>query len=351
MFKNKVCRAVIAGLFTLSLAGCSSSAAPEKAQAQYNGEEGKITVYLSGPEAMVNQLEEEFEKDRGDCVEIYHAGCGPLRQKIWTEVEANNLEADVFFGSNPIIYERLSDMGALDSYESEEAKNILPEYQVDHDDYCLVNSRYEIIAYDKNAVSGEDVPSEYVDLADPKFEGSVVYTDPSQSSTSLALTAGLWQISGNNNALFEKLGQNNPLIVPKSKAVPEKIEAGEMKAGITPHDAIARLSRRAKKQGFTFNVGMAWPKDGAIRIERPIAIMHNDARPEKNQKLCQEFIDFMLTDGQKITTKFAFYPTVEGYETPKGLPENPEAVVIDWKNIAGNETEIIQQFQAATVKE
>lgn len=347
--KKKLCGVVMAGLLAVSLSACGGETKVE--QTVYNGEEGKITVYLSGPEAMVNQLEEAFEAERGDVIDLYHAGCGPLRQKIWAEVEANNLDADVFFGSDPILYERFREMGALDSYESPEAENILDEYKQDHNDYYLVNARYQILAYGKDQISDDEIPANYIDLGNEIYKGGVVCTDPTQSSTSLALACGLWQVADNSNALFEAIGNNDPLIVPKSKSVPEKIEAGEMKVGITPHDAIARLNRKAKKQGFKSNLGMAWPKDGAIRIERPVGIMHNDSRPEANQKLCEEFIDFMLTDGQKITSKFAFYPTVSGVATPKGLPEDPKAVVIDWKAASANESEVLKQFAAATTNE
>lgn len=371
--KQKVALALALALSITTLIGCSnnenkpvsaknssvsnvepvSNEESESSEAQnektpiYTGEEGKITVYLSGPAKMISDLEASFEKDRGDVLDMYHAGCGPLRQKIWTEVESGNVHADVFFGSNPIIYNAFKEKGVLEKYVSPQAESIKPELQKVGDGYfTLVNIRYEVLVYDKLNLSKEEAPKSYEELKDPKWKDKLAYTDLSQSSTALALSSALWEINGQNMSFFEGLKANNPLIVPKSKAVADKIQSGEIQAGITAYDAVIRLNRKAKKEGFESSLGMVWPEEGAIQIERPIAIMKNEARPEKNDKLSKEFVDFMLSpEGQKITVKYGFYSVRNDISTPKGALKDTKAIKIDWKSVVKNEKLIREDFK------
>lgn len=308
----------------------------------YNGEEGKITVYLSGPEFMVNELEEAFENERGDVVEMFHAGCGPLKQKIYTEVESDNLHADVYFGSNPLIYYDFIEKGALESFHPENADKIKDGLNMGDDYFHIVNTRYQTMIFDKSKV---DTLKSYNDLVVPERKDLIAYTDPSQSDTALALTCALYEINDNSMVYFEKMKENNPLICPKSKTIPEKIQAGEIEAGISPHDAVVRLNRKAKKEGYKSNLGMAFPEEGAIRIERPIAIMKNDARPEENTELAKEFVNFMLSEeAQQITAKYAFYPSISGIAQPKGLPEKVKETVIDWEVLSKEKDKINEKF-------
>lgn len=312
----------------------------------YHGEEGKITVYLSGPEKMVNLLEEAFEEERGDVVEMFHAGCGPLKQKIYTEVESGNVLADVYFGSNPLIFDVFKDKGVLCEYVSPNAEGIKEDLKTDGS-YTFVNTRYQVIVYDTDTFDKENAPKNYNDLLDAQFDGKIAYTDPSQSDTSLALTCALYELNDNSMQFFEGLKDIHPLIVPKSKTVTEDIQAHETLVGICPHDAIVRLNRKAKKEGFDSNLGLSWPKDGAIELDRPIAIMKNDARPETNQKLAEEFVDFMLSEkGQAITSKFGFYSVMEGASAPKGLPEDVNAIQLNWKELSTKQAEINDEFES-----
>ncbi|MBI9108513.1 MAG: hypothetical protein JEZ04_17335 [Spirochaetales bacterium] len=76
---------------------------------EYPGAEGRITVYLSDPSVMLDKLESTFEQEYGDVLEFVHMGCGPLRQRIWAEMEAGMINADVFWGSDPLLSEALEE--------------------------------------------------------------------------------------------------------------------------------------------------------------------------------------------------------------------------------------------------
>ncbi len=312
----------------------------------YNGTPGKITVYISGPQTMIEKLEQKFEAERGDVIEIFHAGCGPLRQKIWAEAEANNINADVFWGSNPLIYYKLDEKGLLMPYESPEAANIVDEYKIGGDKFAITSARYEVLVYSKKDLSPEQAPKAYAELLDEKWKDKMAYTDLSQSSTAFALSTALWDMNDRTMKFFEGIKANNALIVPKSKTVADKIQSGEIQVGIVPHDAIIRLTKKAKKEGFESNLAFKWPSDGAIRLERPIAIIKNDARPEENTKIAKEFVDFILSKpAQEIMLKFGFVSPRNDVEAVKGVTEDLKVTKIDWKEAGKSEEKIREDFR------
>lgn len=155
----------------------------------YPGVEGRIVVYLSGPSQMLNKLESVFEADHGDVLEFVHMGCGPLRQRVWAEMESGMIRADVFWGSDPLVFEALDKKGVLDAYVPSGIDSLKKEYRTEGN-YTLVNERYGVVIYNKDAVPIK--PTSYAALLEPQFSGALCHADPAQSSTALALVAGLW---------------------------------------------------------------------------------------------------------------------------------------------------------------
>ncbi len=314
----------------------------------YNGEEGKITVYVSGPAKMIEKLEEKFEEERGDVLDIYHAGCGPLRQKVWAESEAGNLQADVFWGSNPLIYYALQEKGDLEDYQSEEIANTKDEFILEGANFALTSARYEVIVYNNETLTPEIAPKSYAALCDAEWKNRMAYTDLSQSSTAFALSTALWNMFDNTPAFFDALKENEALIVPKSKEVAEKIQSGEIEVGIVPYDAIFRLQKKAKKEEFESKLAPMWPEDGAIQIERPIAIIKNNSRPEVNEELAREFVDFILSKpAQEIMAKFGFTTVRTDVENVEGIPADLVPTIIDWKELEKSEQMIRDAFKDA----
>ncbi len=160
-------------MLALLLSGCGSQentadvepgVQPEEAKQVYSGEEGRITVYISGPENMVSEMESKFEEGRGDVLNMFHTGCGSLRQKVWTEMEAGNIQADVIWGAEPLMYMALTEKDKLLQYKSPQAEALLPEYTTGDGYYTLVNARYGVIVYNKDRVKASEVPKAWADL-------------------------------------------------------------------------------------------------------------------------------------------------------------------------------------------
>ena len=341
MFYNKM-KIVITVMLVLAGGVLTAGGQQEKAHV-YSGEEGRITVYLSGPAAMLDKLEQTFEKENGDVLKFVHMGCGPLRQRIWAEMESGSIKADVFWGSDPLIFIALDERGALEEYLPAGIDSLKPEFKTEGN-YTLVNERYGVVIYNKDEVSKK--PVSFADLLTPDYSGTICHADPSQSSTALALIAGLWNLNDESGDYYKLLAANGLFLTKKNSDVPSKIQEGEFYAGIAPHDAVLRLQKKARKEGYPTPLAIAWPSEGAVAIQRPIAISGNDARPEVNSEIAHKFVDFMISKpAQKITSQFGFVSVRSDMPATAGVPENLKIRNVDWIQLAEQQNSINDEFK------
>jgi len=338
--------AILTAALFISLISSVYASGEQEQESSYPGQEGKITVYLSGPAPMIDQLEQAFEKDHGDVLDMVLMGCGPLRQRIWTELEAGRIKADVFWGSDPLLYITLDERGALEEFSPRGMENLKEEYRRNAN-FTLVNERYGVVIYNKDKFTGAAAPSSFADLLDPRYEGAVIHADPSQSSTALALVSGVWDINGRSWEYHKSLVENDLFLSKKNSDVPSKIQEGEFDAGIAPHDAVMRLQKKAKKEGYPTPLAICWPAEGPLAIQRPIAISRNENRPQVNEQIARDFVEFMISEeAQKITTKFNFISVRKDLPLPKGVPEEMNINRVDWNYLSSHEGEINDGFKA-----
>ena len=314
---------------------------------RYSGEQGRITWYVSGPASMLEALEKGFERDRGDLVDVVAMGCGPLRQRVWMEAHSGEIRADVFWGSDPLIYHALDRHHLLDELHiaDETSAAIAPVYRSNHN-YALVNERYGVIIYNADTVSEERVPCGYAQLASTT-DLRMVHADPAQSSTALALVSGIWEIAGNTTDIHAAWVDHGLFLARKSKDVPEKIQEGEFDIGFGAHDAVFRLQKKANASRYPTPLRIMWPEEGAIAIQRPVAVSYNPNRPTENTRLAHELVEYLLSaEAQRITTQFGFVSVRTDVPRPNGIGADIPVHRTDWQMLAQHQMEIDAQFAA-----
>ena len=319
---------------SLALTCLSGGAAADESGADAD----KILVYVSGPEAMLTALEAGFEEARGDVADFLIMSCGEVRSKVWTEKEAGEIQADVIWGSDPLIYNLLDDEGLLCALDGvENAAAIAGEYTTDRN-YLLVNERYISIIYNSDVLTGDDVPASLDDLLNAKYADKMVMADATQSSTALGIVSCFYQLKGLE--YLEGLKANGMLLTKSNGQVPSLILEGQYDLGVAPHDAVIRLQNKAKKEGYEIALEIAWPGEGAIAIRRPIAVIQNDERSDAKQALAEELVNYLLSkQAQTITTKYGFV-SVRGDIENTILPEGVAKVVINWEAASDSQDEL-----------
>lgn len=330
----------------LSLSGLYAAGVSEVGVAEDSVQNAKIIAYISGPATMLQELEQAFEKERGDVLDIVALGCGPLRQRVWTEYQTGGILCDVFWGSDPLIYMALDAEGALMSYTPKGIEALKKEYLTDGN-YTLVNERYGVILYNTSAIQDEHVPRAFSDLTQSAFDHAMVLADPQQSSTALALVSVLYDLKGRNWNFHESLVKNHLYLTKKNSDVPSKIMSREFLLGIAPHDEALRLQKKAKKEGYPSELGIIWPQEGSLAIQRPIAISKKADRTDRQQELSEQFVDFMISqEAQLITVKYAFVSVRSDVSLPAGVPSDCKIHQVDWKFLSEHQDEIRTQFNA-----
>ena len=305
----------------------------------------KITVYLSGPEAMLNKLEETFEEQNGDVCDFVIMSCGELRSKVWTESEAGSIQADVVWGSDPLVYNLLDGKDLLEPLEISDIDSISEDYVVSDKNYALVNERYITIVYNTSMLEG-DAPAGFADLTDAQYKDLVVMADATQSSTAFAIACALYELEGNSSDYFQALKDNGLLLTKSNGLVPSTIMEGQFTVGIAPHDGVIRLQNKGKKEGYDVPLQIIWPSEGVIAIQRPIAIPVSDARSDEQEAIAKKFVNFLLSKkAQTITTNFGFVSVRTDIENTY-LPEDVEVYAVDWEQASANEDTIKSDYEA-----
>ncbi len=303
-----------------------------------------ITFYASGPAAMLEKLEEVFEKEHGDVIDLVQMGCGPLRQRVWTEMQSGSIKADVFWGSDPLLFDALDKKGVLDGYVSKHSSAMKDEFLTDKN-YTLVNERYGVIIYNGDKLQGDRVPRSYLDLLDPSLKGKITHADPAQSSTALAIVASLWDMFGRDWSYQTSLVKNGLFLARKNSDVPSKIQEGEFDVGIAPHDAVLRLQKKAKMEGYPTPLMISWPEEGALAIPRPVAISKNASRSPEMQLVAQDFVDFLLSkQAQMITANSSFISVRKDVPLPQGIPGDLKVQRVNWDELSEIQDTIRDEF-------
>ncbi len=305
----------------------------------------KITVYLSGPEQMLNKLEEAFEETNGDVCDFVIMSCGELRSKVWTESEAGDIQADVVWGSDPLVYNLLDEANLLEPLELSEADSIRENFIVSDKNYALVNERYITIIYNTNLLEG-DAPTSFADLTNEKCNGLVTMADATQSSTAFAIACALYELEGNSSDYFQALHDNGVLLAKSNGLVPSTIMEGQFTVGIAPHDAVIRMRNKGEKEGYDVPLEIVWPSEGVIAIQRPVAIPASDSRSEEEEAIAKKFVNFLFSKkAQTITTNFGFVSVRNDIENAY-LPEGVNVYSVDWNQATANEDLIKGEYEA-----
>lgn len=297
----------------------------------------KLVVYMSGPESMINSLESTFENTAGDVLDITIYSCGQLRDKVWTESQSGEIEADIFFGSDPILFNKLDANNLLEPLTLAESNMIESKYVVQDHNYAIVVERYLTIMSTTDTTRLNTEPTSYSELGNSEYDGVFAMADASLSATAFAVASSFYEISGFNMDLLNSLNNNNVILAKSNGSVPSGIIDGTYDLGIAPHDSFIRLSKNAVKNDYELELKAIWPTEGAISLVRPVAIAKNVNRSDALTDIAKDFVDFLLsTQGQTIQYNNGFISVRSDIENGY-LPDGVTVIDIDWEYAATNE--------------
>ncbi|MBI3078190.1 MAG: extracellular solute-binding protein [Deltaproteobacteria bacterium] len=141
--------------------------------------EGKLVWYSSAPREAMVQFLAAFKKKYPfmDVSQLVRAVGSDLRNKIFAELEAGALQADVLHATDYPLFSELKAKGELMRYVSPEAA-AYPAGARDPDGiWVLMRTIVLSIIYNTDSVKGADAPQHWKDLLKPRWRGKIATYD------------------------------------------------------------------------------------------------------------------------------------------------------------------------------
>ncbi|MBA7566206.1 hypothetical protein ES708_07894 [subsurface metagenome] len=310
---------IVMGLMMTVVPGCQNEVKPT----------GTVVLYTSVPTDIINEVKAEFEKRQsGVELDVFRSGTGKVMDKIYEEIAAGQIQADLIWVADFTIGEELKNAGQLLKHESPQATEIMPSLKDKDGYYCAARLLNMIIAYNTNEV--KDKPTSYRDLLNPNYKGKVGLADPSYSGAALYTVATLVQSEEFGWNYFSRLYENDMQIIKSNTPLNQAIADGELWLGIT----IDFMARGLKIEAPDVPIDYVFPEEGAVLVPSPIAI----TKDSQNIAGAKAFVDFILSkEGQELMSAQGVAPVRLDVTPPSGIP-----TITQMKIMPSNPAEILR---------
>jgi len=289
-----------------------------------SAESKEITVYVAHNADQYNTAIKEFQELTGIEVLAVSMGTGDCLQRIAAE-SARPL-CDVMWGGTTESLEAYKRY--FQPYTSSEDANIPAEFKAKDRLWIGESQQPAVIMYNKNLVSGSDIPVEWADLLNPKWKGKIASANPASSGSAYTLICTMVMAKSQNKnyetgwKFIEQLAANL-IISGGSSSVYRGVADGEYPLGLTL-EQLAYVYVKANPN----TVGMIYPKDGSSNVPDGVAMIKDCPNP----KNAARFIDFLLgKDCQKIMSDdFARRSVRRDIAQPVGIPDLSSIYFLDY---------------------
>lgn len=377
---KKVLALTLAGVMTLSLAGCGSSApakteeaapaaettaaateaAASTEEAQSEGgmdaliaaakEEGALTVYGSCEEAYLSAACQNFEKLYGIKVDYQRLSTGEVYTKI--EEEAGNPSGDVWFGGTTDPYNEATAAGLLEPYEAQNAVNLLSSTYRDADGnwYGIYKGILGFMVNKEELTRlGIEEPKDWDDLLKPEYKGLIGMSNPSTAGTAKLVINTMVQMKGHDEAMeyFKELDKNIYQYTKSGSGPSKMVGPGECVIGIGfLHDGITQILA-----GYD-NIDLVIPASGTSYEIGATAIFKGAKHPNAAKLWIEYALSPDCVDIAKENESYQFLvlknATQPQEATQFGLdPDN--VIAYDFEDAKANTAKYVEDFfQAVT---
>ena len=297
---------------------------------------GTISFYSSMQLDIVEPIIAAFEEQHPDVsVDLLYSGSVELEQRIFAEIEAGSLRADVIWAANPALFLNLKEAGWLAAHETEHAEAI-PEGLRDPDNMWFAGRVHNMgVGYNTNLVAPDDVPTNWAEFLE--WGPQAALASPLHSGTNFNMMGAFVQHDGIGWEWFEQAREAGVQVVRGTGDVTRGLVAGEF-AVIKGIDYIM-----AAQAADGAPVSFAFTTDGVLSLPSPIAIGAGSENPDA----AGAFVDFILSaEGQQVLVDLFFLPVRTDVAPPEGLPSPSEIIAldVDYEWLAENGSELRERF-------
>jgi iron(III) transport system substrate-binding protein len=296
---------------------------------------GTLIFYTSMQLDVIEPIVEEFgQRYPGVSVDLLFSGSVELEQRIFTEIDAGNLRADVIWAANPALFLNLKEAGWLAAHDSPELEFIAPELRDEDNMFFAGRVHHMGIGYNTNLVSEDQVPRSWDEFLE--WGPMAASASPLHSGTNFNMLGAFVQSEELGFEWYERAREAGMQIVRGTGDVTRGVVSGEF-AVIKGIDYIM-----AGQAAEGAPVAFAFPEDGVLALPSPLAITASAT----NEEAAKAFVDFILSaDGQQILVDRHFMPVRSDIDPPAGLPSGQVRILdIDYEWMAEHGAELRERF-------
>jgi iron(III) transport system substrate-binding protein len=284
-------------------------------------ENGELTMYVGYTENVARRVTAAFNAKYGLKAQFIRMDAGPLAARYSGEAQSGNIGADLVITAGGA--DRLAETGVKSGWFEPIGESGIPvilsgEYPARYNRgrSAIVQITPWILAYNTEKVKGADVPKDWADLANPKWRGQVIVSDPGISDS----YAEFWSLilDKYGEGFFEKLRPNLRRVLAPVPAA-QGLGAGE--AAFNP-PVVSGLTNGLKERGAPVETVMPDVTTGVL-----LQIMLTARAKAKNPAAARLFANYVLSpEGSKVVAddpgQFSLYDSgklPKGYEPPKPM--------------------------------
>src|SRR5262245_15189978 len=275
--------------------------------------EGTVVWYTSTPIEQANKIVKLFEGETGIKVEMFRSGGSAILRRFLQEGQAGRTAVDVMTTSDPAATAALARKGTFVAFKPTNFEKVVEEGR-DKDGHFVAQRLNLMTIYARSdKLSPGDLPKTWQDLTDARYKGKLVMTDPSFTALQLTVVGMMSKTLGWN--YYEKLRQNDTMIVQGNQQVSDNIKRGERLIAVGALDSYAADDRKAGHPIVTI-----LPEDGTFVIPSPTAVIKGSPSPNAAKALAE----FMIDDAVQ-----SVFPADGGYAARKDIPPPTDGVALD----------------------
>ena len=311
--------------------GLTGKARTDKLVELAGKEDGTLNVYTS----MTSDVEDAVADAFGDAydidVSVYRADSETVLQRLLQESQADFPGADIAETNGTELF-ILNNEGVLAPYES------------DLQDGLVEGSKYEgwtadrfnkfVISWNTESVSDSERPKSWEELADPKWDGQLAM-EPSDIDWYKTLYE-YWVNEGGQseeeaNKLFEDMA-SGALFVKGHTLTGDLLGAGDFQVAASNYSYLV-------EGVISDGAPVAWEPPVEPIITRPngVGLVKNGQHPAT----AILFVDWILTDGQKVLQEFALDPARKDLATTP----NTKEVFVDLESLTAEQEEWTDRYE------
>lgn len=308
---------------------------------------GTVLVYGSIDAEDIQPVINAFEAKNPDVtIEYVRGRPSELYTRITTELDAGSQSADLTLVSFPGTLQLIRE-DVYRTYNSPEARSYPDELKDPDGLWTSVILLGQVITYNTNLVSEDELPRTLSDLTDPKWKGKVIMHDYSRGTTSTQIWGSMAERIGEDKVV-EFLTDLEANVEPSRQMMTgiqtDDVAAGEFYFGIVAqlHDVVA-----AKLAGAPVDI-LVLEDFPLMQSSTPAAILKTAANPDATEA----FVDFLLSDeGQEIfgnvEVRFAAKPGADTrFTIPDAMPSGMDVFPYPTQDVFDNIDSWTAKFKA-----